>query len=100
MERTGIPTHIAICQFATAALVAAAEPADLAAVLHRLARIDVGGVSARVQEADVHRGRRRATGRAVADWEVHDGDDTAAFVPTVWKAIRVPRIADVGVRDS
>lgn len=83
----GHPDHIAISQFATAAIVAAAQPAisklyyiawresTWAAYQHAFKKLTstVDGVERQVVPWP--------------DWEVTTVIDTAAFVPTVWQAI-------------
>ncbi len=83
----GHPDHIAVCQFATAAVVAAAQPSiaklyyiawpesTWAAYQHAFKKLTstVDGVERQVVPWP--------------DWEITTVIDTAAFVPTVWKAI-------------
>ena len=66
----GHPDHIAICQFATAAVAAAASPSAAGprsapheeAVVHRLAAFDVGGLRSGVRTRGLDGRRQRATG--------------------------------------
>ena len=82
----GHPDHIAISQFTTAALVAAADPSfarrrdgrlaaacRAEALLPGVAGGDVGGLRGGVQEADLHGRRCRAAGGAVARLGDHHG---------------------------
>ena len=107
----GHPDHIAISQFTTAAIVAAADPrsrrrigeADRAArgveaLLHGVAGIDVGGLPGGVQEADLHGRRRRAAGDAVARLGDHDRDRHAQLLADGLAGDLVPRVADGRVR--
>lgn len=97
----GHPDHVAICQFATAAVVAAADPghavgaaAELEA--HRVAKLYYVAWSAAkwqayqaafkklVSTVDGH--ERQAA--PWPDWAITTGIDTAAWWPTVWDAVR------------
>ena len=93
----GHPDHIAISQLTTAAIVAprsdvaraVADASRLEAVLHRLEREDMGGVSGGAEEA-----RRRpstaSSGRSSPwpDWAITTLIDTSAVWPTVWRAVQ------------
>ena len=81
----GHPDHIAISQFTTAAIVAAAASAGRAApggqaVPHRVVCGDVGPLSAGLRVGWLHGGWRRAARRALARMGHHHGRRRAALV--------------------
>ena len=105
----GHPDHIAICQFATAAVAVVRgsvvrvrrrrrAASGRQAVLHRLAGVDVGRLRERVEAPDLGRRRRRAAGRAVAGLVDHDGDRHARVVGDRVARRVVSRVADGHLR--
>ena len=83
----GHPDHIAISQLTTAATLAAAAHSRVEAVLHRVERAEVDGVSDRAQEARERRRRRGAAGRSRGHLGRDDGHRHHGCVGTVWRAV-------------
>jgi LmbE family N-acetylglucosaminyl deacetylase len=92
----GHPDHIAICQFTTAAVVCAADSANLApGAAHRVAKLYYmawpedkwAAYQAALKDlkATVDGVERRAT--PWPDWAVTTVIDTSAYWPTVWRAV-------------
>jgi LmbE family N-acetylglucosaminyl deacetylase len=96
----GHPDHIAICQFATAAVVAAADPAvaggaaphhvaKLYYMVHDQAKWDAYQAAFKTLVSRVDGVERGAA--AWPDWSVTTRIDTRAQWPTVWRAVQCHR---------
>ena len=108
----GHPDHVAISQFTTAAVVAAADAGvrlrrrrcgasaarRVEALLPGLAGLDVGGLRGGVPERCLHRGRHRRHATPWPDWAITTVIDTRDVLVHGLARDLVPRVAGVRLR--